>query len=553
MASVILMQATKALAVPGAGRGRLIAAAAFAALPWLNPIALGPSASVQPWLVAMACALALVIPTLRRGCGPPAGLVAASVATVAWAVLSRGSLSPEIVMLAGGLALIALAAAAARDPDTACGLQAGLLGAAVASAVFGLCQYFGAAQALWPWVSPAQAGEAYGNLRQPNQYASLCWIGAALLVFGRARLPFSARALGIVLLAVGSAASVSRTAMLQGLLLAFLAAWWPGPDRKRRAGLCALALVVYFAAAALLPLLLETMTGAMPARTLWARLGDSAGCASRLVLWSNVLHLIAQKPLAGWGWGELDYAHFMTLYAGPRFCDILDNAHNLPLHLAVELGVPAAFLILGGAALWAWRMRPWAEQEPVRQLAWAVLALLLLHSLFEYPLWYGPFQIAFGVAIGWLMPAAASPGGARRVHLPTVVAVAVLVPATAYAAWDYLRVSQIYLPPEQRLGAWSEDTLAHVRRSWLFSGQARFADLTLSPVQRANAQWVYAESADLLHYSPEPRIIERAIESATMLGREDEAVLMLARYRAAFPRDYRLWSGAQKRPPAALP
>ena len=28
----------------------------------------------------------------------------------------------------------------------------------------------------------------------------------------------------------------------------------------------------------------------------------------------------------------MDYAHFVTLYPGERFCDILDNAHNLPLH-----------------------------------------------------------------------------------------------------------------------------------------------------------------------------------------------------------------------------
>ena len=42
-------------------------------------------------------------------------------------------------------------------------------------------------------------------------------------------------------------------------------------------------------------------------------------------------------------------------------------------------------------------------QDPAT-VAWSVLALILMHSLVEYPLWYGPFQMAFGLALGLLMP-----------------------------------------------------------------------------------------------------------------------------------------------------
>ena len=41
----------------------------------------------------------------------------------------------------------------------------------------------------------------------------------------------------------------------------------------------------------------------------------------------------------------------------------------------------------------------------------------------------------------------------------------------------------------------------------------------------------------MLHYSPEPRVIERAIESALLLGKDAEAATLLARYKAAFPKD----------------
>ena len=527
---------------------RAAAAVPLAALPWLNPFATGPSPGVMPWLASMACAIVLWLLALAGDTRPrlPRALLWSCVALAAWAALAHQPLRPETVMLAGGLALVVLAAGFAQDPAIARALQAGFLAAAAASAVIGLCQYFGLAPRLAPWINSAEAGEAYANLRQPNQYATLCWIGGAIVLFGTLRLPRWGALLLVVLLAAGSAASVSRTGLLQGLVLTVLAALWGGPQRRERLLLCVVAAFAYFAASVVLPLLLDAATGALPARTLWGRLGGGQACSSRLVLWSNVLHLVALKPLAGWGWGELDYAHFDTLYRGDRFCDILDNAHNLPLHFAVELGVPVALLACGVAVWWAWRQRPWREGDAQRQLAWALLALVLLHSLLEYPLWYGPFQIAFGAALGWLL---ARPGEAplpRGPRWPAHAAAFALLAGSAYAAWDYLRVSQIYVQPEERRAAWSDDTLEHARRSWLFSGQATFADLTLATVRRDNAQAMYTLSRRVLHYSPEPRVVERAIESATQLGRTDEAVLLLARYRAAFPRDYEAWRQAQR-------
>ncbi|NML42713.1 polymerase [Ramlibacter sp. G-1-2-2] len=528
---------------------RLVAGTLLAALPWLNPFSAGPSPAVDPWLTSCACLLALCL--LARAPGPLArpGLLAIAVGTVLWAVVSHAKVQPETVFLAAGLALVVLAAGIVDDPDIGQALQLGLLLAASASAVIALLQYFGLAEPLRPWVNGAQVGEAYANLRQPNHFGSLCWIGAAVLLFGTLRLPRAAAFALMVLLAVASAASVSRTGIVQGFMLTLLAAVWQGPQRRDRLQLCLAAGIAYFAATWMLPELLRAITGVLPARTLWGRIEGGDPCTSRLVLWSNVLRLIALRPLTGWGWGDLDYAHFMTLYPGARFCDILDNAHNLPLHLAVELGVPAALVLCAIALLWAWRQQPRHEQAPLRRLAWALLALVLLHSLLEYPLWYGPFQIVVGAALGWLI----APRDEAAGRSPGFIAVVcVLFGVTAYAAWDYQRVSQIYLEPEQRRAMWREDTLDHVRKSWLFRSQARFAELTLLGATRANAPEVFTLSEQMLHYSPEPRVIERAIESLVLLGRDDEAVLDLARYRAAFPKDYEAWREAQKKPSPLL-
>ncbi|HSH89906.1 MAG TPA: Wzy polymerase domain-containing protein, partial [Ramlibacter sp.] len=91
-----------------------------------------------------------------------------------------------------------------------------------------------------------------------------------------------------------------------------------------------------------------------------------------------------------------------------------------------------------------------------------------------------------------------------------------------------------------------EDPLPQVRGTWLFRNQARFAEVTLTDLTLANQAWMYENSVVLLHYSPEPRIIEKVVESGTLIGRTDEAVVHLARLRAAFPDAYAAWQKAKR-------
>lgn len=454
----------------------------------------------------------------------------------------------ETVALGASCLLIYLiACSAAGRGDTAGAVSAiawAWLLAGLVSTAIALLQYFGVSDALSPWASAASVGEAYGNLRQRNQFASLTviataaalWIGRQL---GTGRFAWPA----VIWLAIGNAATTSRTGLVELLVLTALATveGWRGRALRQ----CLTALAAYAIAAQTLPLLLEVATG-VTATSLWQRVADLSSCSSRRVLWSNVLHLISLKPWTGWGWGELDYAHFMTLYPGERFCDILDNAHSLPLQLAVELGVPAAAALCLAAAWLVVQARPWRETDPTRRLAWGVLAVLAIHSLLEYPLWYGPFQIAFGLSLGllWYKPAPALAAGLVRFILP-----ALLAAGAVYAAWDYHRVSQVYLPPEERAQRYQQDALGQARRSWLFANQARFAELTITPLTRANARWMLESAQKALHYSPEPRVVERLVESAALLGRESLALVHLARFRAAYPQDYEAWAQRNARAP----
>jgi O-antigen ligase len=543
-------------------RGVLLAL--LVAWPFLFPFVAGPSTGVWQLLASWSCVALMVLVTWATGTlkSPSMPLSAWLVATALLVLLGSGALPQSMfgALLAVGVMGLAACTGATLALESSCkfsifnGLAKGLLAAGLVSALLGLLQYYGLADPLVPWTTAPDVGQAYGNLRQRNQFASLINIALiAALWFYATSASRQQRAwlqAAGVLLVVAQAAATSRTGLLQLVCIAGVCAFIARQERRRKTDAesfrlphhCILLAMIplYFAIGWLLPHLASSGVEGMGQRL---REGAPPG-HSRLLLWHNVATLIGQHPWRGWGWGELSFAHYTTLYDGPRFVEILDNAHNLPLQLAVELGIPAAVLICGGFTWLVVAAKPWRESDPARLMVWGVLGVVVLHSLLEYPLWYGPFQVVFGLCLGILWQGGQPPkpkANTMAARLAPLLAAVVLMVGIAYAACDYLRISQIYLSRQDRFALWREDTLAKIDHSWLFANQVAFARLTLTPVTRANAAEVHALAEHVLHFSPEPRVISKLIESATLLKLDDEATAQAERFRIAFPVEYRHW------------
>ena len=403
------------------------------------------------------------------------------------------------------------------------------IGAALLSSAIGLLQYFGEASRLQGWVHvPAYLGDAVGNLRQRNQLATLTSIGAVAVLWWHRQGLSPAHALWMLAaLALGNAATGSRTGLLQWCMLALMGVIWKACSAdKAQAGrswsfpLLMWSLGVYLAAGWLLAQALAWWTGADVHHAL-SRMGDMAGCGSRRVLWDNVWYLVLQKPWTGWGWGELKYAHYMASYPGLRFCDILGHAHNLPLHLAFAWGLPVAAVLSLAALATVWRARPWRLMRKQDSLAWGVLACIGLHSLLEYPLWYGPFQLATLAAVLLLWPRARTWLTQHAPVMRTVGAAGLCLILLVGA--DYQRMRQVYLPASQRLSWWRDDPWTAARQTLFFSDTVRFAELTTRAVTPENAADMLQASQAMLHYSPEPRVIDKLIDSARRSGRDELA------------------------------
>ncbi len=529
------------------------------ALPWLNPFASSPSTAVIPLLVSWmmaACALLAVVelplakPRWKVSDATVCGvLLAWLVASLLWVpqAVDRALTMGLVASLMCVWLMAAVGRRAAVDESLLRWLVAGLLAAAVISAVLGALQYLGLARELAPWVNQPLKGDAFANLRQRNQFASLTSLGLVALlswVAVRAKAQSMTRGgwtLTIVLLnvlAAGVACSVSRTGAVQWALVGVLMAVWGWRSTKQEAafgkGLVWLALAAPVLVAlwsVWMPLLALQITGEQGASMILRVTGqaqDYAACGGRRVLWSNVLALITQHPWLGWGWGETDYAHFMTGYNTLRFCDMLDNAHDFPLHLALELGVPFAVAVMVLVGVWVLRRAPWREQHAWRVMAWCLLLVLGLHSLLEYPLWYGPFQMTLGLAIGVLWAAPDAPAREEAQEGPMLVA-ALLFIGCLYAAWDFNRVGQIYRQAASRDAAYRDNPLHHAKQSWLFKNQADFAELTTQTVTTDNAAELYPQALRLMHYSPEARVVQRVIDSSKLLGHDAQAQALTER------------------------
>ena len=133
--------------------------------------------------------------------------------------------------------------------------------------------------------------------------------------------------------------------------------------------------------------------------------GDGDISSSRFAIWSNTLTMIAREPLAGVGFGEFNLAWTLSEFPN-RPIAFFDHAHNLPLHLLVELGVPMGSLVfvlllacaVSGAGAGPGRCD--GAQGVAKRAAFMLVLMIGLHSLLEYPLWYAYFLLPDCLCVG---------------------------------------------------------------------------------------------------------------------------------------------------------
>lgn len=291
-----------------------------------------------------------------------------------------------------------------------------LLVGALASSGIGLIQHFGIHSLLDSVVNKKVSNAVTANLGQPNHLADYLALGLASLLYllGIGRLkPWAALLPGVLLLSV-LALTGSRASWLYLGALVVLAGLW----RKRSSEIATYRL--FIAALLMFPIFLlaqwlahlPSMQGVVGAVTPAERLFDVAnGVDIRFALWREAAQMWAAHPLLGVGFGQFAWQHFQLASAAavtqsaaaltPSFLAgaLYNQSHNLFAQIGAEFGSVGLLLLITGGGWWLWG----CARRPITLAGWwaaAVLAVLFIHSLLEYPLWYSNFLGIAAILIG---------------------------------------------------------------------------------------------------------------------------------------------------------
>lgn len=258
--------------------------------------------------------------------------------------------------------------------------------------LIGVFQWFGVTS---EWI--VTSGRVFGNLAQPNNFATLLgWgIAAASYLYLKCRISSIVYASISVVFAMGIALSESRTPLVQfGFLLVYVT--W-----SMRAGVIVkwrwvlLPIFTFYAFYFLVPYLEGFINFAAPRET---RLVGGA-YANRFQVWLDAAEAIAASDFLGYGWGQVSIAQFTHLSIDAPRVEFVEHSHNFLLDLLIWNGPLIGGLLM--LFLGFWGRRQLLALESVE--SWFLLlciGFLVIHACLEYPIEYSYFLIPSFLMLG---------------------------------------------------------------------------------------------------------------------------------------------------------
>ncbi|KVX78961.1 polymerase [Burkholderia ubonensis] len=456
--------------------------------------------------------------------------------------LAVGYLGAALVAMQAGYALAReqLAEAAAR-------IMAGALLIGGVFAVFcQVVQLFRLESVLSPFVvvyNIAVERRPYGNMAQANHlatYIAFALAGALYLVQTR-RLAVWAWLMLSVVLSGGLALTVSRGPWLQVAVMVVAGFWMARVESRDKPGTPA----NVRARAWLMPVLLAAVFVAVNGAVRWAnlhyhlnlavsaaeRMRDAGQIAPRLALWKYGLAMFREHPLLGVGWGEFP-SHQFALARALGGVEIANNSHDIFIDLLAKSGLLGLGVLVVTLVLWFVRALR-APQTSTRVFGFALVGVLLMHALVEYPQQYMFFLLPVMFVIGLLeaKPLRIVPGRAAFALFALLTFGGLL--AALPVLRDYQRAEVLY---------YGTDPAAQYRDapSLLFGAWGDYGAATLLTLSRDALPAKLAAHERAIALLPGETVLRRYAVLQALDGRDADALDTVARLHV-FAKELKDW------------
>lgn len=531
-------------------------------LPFLQPYHRFPLTSFYSEWLAFALGLAAAAPLLGRNAWREAAVPLIAAAPLGLAVVLALQVALDRVpyaeqALVAGLYLLWAALIAVLGHmlgrrmalDSIAGMLAWfLLAGGLVQALIGLVQHYHFPTPFDFLVAQKAGMAVYGNLAQPNHYAAYMTLSLASVayLYGRGNLPTAiasacAAACLFVLALTGSRGPWLYLVTLIALALVLHRLRRDAASR-RLAVFASWFLPGLIAAELLVSLPLLTPTEGPATVTSTERLFQVvSGYGPRLEKWGEAWQMFLASPVLGAGWGQFAWHHFLYLAANdaPLARGLFNHSHNIVLQLMAETGIVGALIIVGSVLAWLAGLR----RVHFDLGSWWLLALLAvigIHSLVEYPLWYsyflGPAALLLGLGAQQSLSVRFS--GAARAAVAVVLlggCVNLVAVIPAYRDFERLVFGAGPQPPQSSSDEAFARALMTVHSEPLLKPYVELAIAYGASVDREQLRDKLALVTRAMHFVPVEVLVYRQALLLALAGDSAAARVQLERSLRAYP------------------
>jgi O-antigen ligase len=397
-----------------------------------------------------------------------------------------------------------------------------LIGAAL-SAVIGVLQHFHWHTLLDPVITAKISSFLYGNIAQHNHFAN--YIAMGLISLGLLFQQGKLKAVYVVVLAAlllfVMTLSGSRSSWLYLLMMSGLAWWGARRDAALRPLLnYSLSLIAGFGLMHLvvqLPFMAGADSSTNTVQRLYSELLSSDGSTVwvKFYMWHEAWLMFMQSPWLGVGFGQFAWHHFQLLseLRPNSISGLFNNAHNLIFQLAAEAGIGGLLALFGSLGIWFYGLRR-ATLSAAHWWGYAVLGVLAIHSLLEYPLWYTYF-----VAIAAILLGAFDETRYRlelrnvgRLSLVMILLLGLLLLIQLRSGYQQLKDTLAIHPVSGNVAEASKhisDGLIAVHGGTLLSPYAELYILSYTEVNADHIKQKLAMGSNVMHFAPIAQVVYR--------------------------------------------